>query len=63
MKIVNRYLVELPVWSDHEGYKKIFEVVELANGNFYRLDKGSSEYLYTKVDSETMYEAIANSKL
>ncbi len=63
MKIVNRYLVRLEINPYMKGDKKIFEVVELVNGSFYRLNFDSGNHQIQHVDKEEMYEAIAESNL
>ena len=63
MKIVNRYLVRLEMWPNMKGSRKIYEVLELANGNFYRLNIDGGLQLIERVDKEEMYEAIAESNL
>lgn len=64
MKIIARYLVKLPYWVGGSGDERIYEVIELMNGNFYRLNHHlQSGEFYVQVDKEVMYEAIANSML
>ena len=61
MKIINRYLIEFNLSNNF--HTKICEVIELLNGNFYRIEVDENGINYISMDKEEMYEAIANSKL
>jgi hypothetical protein len=59
MRIINKYLVRLPIY-DELSDTRIYKVFELDTGEFYRESWNKGNVNYEIVDKELFYEKMKN---